>query len=91
MCSAHRPHIVCTVGLFATERCILVHLVVEDFGLAGLPRHCWEDLVVDCLPAVDCFLGSGVSYSWLSLVAYLGRFYYANTYPNGVGEVGAGA
>ena len=60
MCSAHRPRIVCTIGLYATEHCILVHLVVEDFGLASFSRHYWEDLVVDRLLVVDCFLGFGV-------------------------------
>ena len=69
MCSACRPRIVCTVGLYAMERCVSVHLVVEDFGLAGSPRHYWEDLVVDCLPAVDCCLGSKLGYCLLSLVA----------------------
>ena len=59
-----------TVGLYRTGHCVLVHLVVEDFGLAGLLRHCWEGLVVDCLPEVDCCLGSRVSYSWLALVGY---------------------
>ena len=72
MCSACRPCIVCMVGLSAMECCILVHLVIEDFGLAGSPWHCWEDLVVDRLPAVDCFLGFRVSYSWLSLVGCWG-------------------
>ena len=73
MCSARRPRIVCTVGLYAMERCILVHLVVKYFGLANLPWHCWEDSVVDHLPAVGCFLGSGLVYSWLSLVGYWGQ------------------
>ena len=72
MCSARRPYIVCTVGLYATEHYVLVHLVVEDFGLAGSLWHCWEDLVVDHLPMIGCCLGSGVSYSWLSLVGYWG-------------------
>ena len=40
------------VGLYATERCILVHLVVGDFGRVGSLRHCWEGLVVDRLPVV---------------------------------------
>ena len=31
-----------------------------------------EGLVVDHLPAVDCCLGSEVSYSWLALVGYWG-------------------
>ena len=70
--SAHRPCIVCMVGLYARENCVLVHLVVEDFGLVGLSRHCWEDLVVDRLPVVGCCLGSRVGYSWLSLVGYWG-------------------
>ena len=60
------------VDLYAMECCISVHLVVEDFGLASSPRHCWEDLVVDRLLAVDWFLGSKVGYSWLSLVGYWG-------------------
>ena len=70
MCSARRPHILCMVGLSAMECCVLVHLVVEDFGLAGSPQDCWEDLVVDCLLVVDCCLGFKVSYSWLSLIGY---------------------
>ena len=45
-----------------------MHLVIEDFGLAGSSQHCWEDLVVDLLPVVDCFLGSRVGYSKLALV-----------------------
>ena len=72
MCSARRPGIVCMIGLSATERCVFVHLVVEDFGLAGLLQHCWEDLVVDHPPMVHCFLGFEVGYSWLSLVGYWG-------------------
>ena len=63
MCSSRRPRIMCAVGLSATERCVLVHLVIEDFGLVGSPRHFWEDLVVNHLPAVDCCLGSGVDNS----------------------------
>ena len=51
---------------------MLVHLVVEDFGMTSLLQHCWEDLVVDLLPAVDCCLGSRIDYSWLSLVGYWG-------------------
>ena len=72
MCSARRPRIVCTVGLYATECCVLVHLVVEDFGLAGSPQHCWEDLVVDHLPVIDYYLGSWLSYFWLALIGYWG-------------------
>ena len=72
MCSARRPRIMCTVGLYATERCVLVHLVVEDFGLADLPQHYWEYLVVECLPVVGCCLGFEVGYSWLALVGYWG-------------------
>ena len=72
MCSAHRPCIMCTVGLYAMKCCVLVHLVIEDFGVTGLPQHCWEDLVVDCLLEVDCCLGSKVGYSWLALVGYWG-------------------
>ena len=72
MCSAHKCRRMCTVGLSAMEHYVLVHLVVEDFGLADLSRHCWEDLVVDRLLAVDCCLGSRVSYSWLALVGYWG-------------------
>ena len=60
------------VGLYATEHYVLVHLVVEDFGMAGSQRHCWEDLFVDCFPAVDCCLNSRVSYSLLALVGYWG-------------------
>ena len=51
------------VGLCATGHCVLVHLVMEDFGLVGLPWNYWEGLVVNLLPVVDCFLGSGVGYS----------------------------
>ena len=47
-------------------------MVVEDFGLGGLPQHCSEGLVVDRLPAVDSFLGSKTGYFWLSLVGYWG-------------------
>ena len=72
MCSARIPHIVCTVGLSTIEHCVSVHLVLEDFGLASLPQNCWEDFVVDLLPTVDYCLGSGISYSWLSLVGYWG-------------------
>ena len=72
MYSSRRPCIVCTVGLYAIEHCILVHLVVEDFGLAGSLRHCWEEWVVEHLLAVDCFLDSRVGYSWLSLVGCWG-------------------
>ena len=80
MCSAHRPHIVCMVGLCATGNSALVHLVVRGFGLVNLPWHCWEGLVVDCLPVVGYFLGCGVdyclgfgvSYFWLALVGYWG-------------------
>ena len=60
------------VGSYATGHCVSVHLVVEDFGLAGLPRHCWEDLVVDHLLVVDYCLGSGVSCFWIALVGYWG-------------------
>ena len=62
MYSAHRPHRVCMVGLYAMGHCVLVHLVAGDSGLAGLLRHCWEDLVVDRLPVVGCFPGCGASY-----------------------------
>ena len=72
MCSARRLRMVCMVGLYATERCVFVDLVVEDFGMVGLLWHCWEDLVVESLPIVDFCLGSGVSYSWLALVGYWG-------------------
>ena len=51
------------VGLYTMGRCVLVHLVEEDFGLASLPRHYWEGLVVDHLLAVDYCLGSEVGYS----------------------------
>ena len=47
-------------------------MVAEDFGLAGLPRNCWEDLVVDRLPTVDCCLRFRFGYSWLALVGYWG-------------------
>ena len=47
-------------------------MVAEDFGLASLPRHCWEGLVVDRLPAVDYCLGFGLGYFWLSRVGYWG-------------------
>ena len=60
------------VGLYAMNRCVLVHLVVEDFGWVVLLWHCWEGLVVDRLPVVDCCLGSGVGYFWLSIVGYWG-------------------
>ena len=72
MCSARRPHIVCTVGLSVMKCCVLVHLVIEDFGLADLLQHYWGDLVVDHLPNVDYFLGFGVRYFWLALVGYWG-------------------
>ena len=62
----------CTVGLYAIEHCVLVHLLIEDFGLAGSPRHCWKDLVVDRLLAVGCCLGFGLIYSWPALVGYWG-------------------
>ena len=58
------------VGFYATGHYVSVHLVLEDFGLARLPRHCWEGLVFNCLPAVDCFLGSGVGYFWIALIGY---------------------
>ena len=45
-CSAHKHHRVCTVGLCATGRCVLVHFVMGGFGWVGLLRHCWEGLVV---------------------------------------------
>ena len=70
MCSSHRPRIVYTVGLSTTERCISVHLVIEDFGLVGSPQHCWEDLVVDRLLVVGCFLDSLLDCFWLALVGY---------------------
>ena len=47
-------------------------MFVEDFGLVGSPQHCWENFVVDRLPMVGCFLGSGIGYSWLALVGYWG-------------------
>ena len=50
------------VGLYATECCILVHLVVEDFGLVGLLWDCWEGLVVDHLLVVGYWLGSKADY-----------------------------
>ena len=72
MCSAHKHHRVCTVGLCETECCVLVHSVVGGFGLVGLPRHCWEGSVVDRLLAIGYCLGCGVSYFELSLVDYWG-------------------
>ena len=45
-----------------------MRLVVEDFGLASFPQHCWEGLVVDHLPAVGYWLGSGADYFYLALV-----------------------
>ena len=73
MCSAHKHHRVCTVGLCTMERCVLVHFVVGGFGLAGLPWHCWEGSVVDHLPAVGYYLGSGANYFELSLVDCWGQ------------------
>ena len=49
-----------------------MHFAAEDFALAVLPWHCWEGLVVDRLPVIDCFLGPRLSYFWLSLVGYWG-------------------
>ena len=50
------------VGLFTTGNYVLVHLVMEDFGLASFSWHYWEGLVVDYLPMVDYFLGTRVDY-----------------------------
>ena len=46
--------------------------MLRILGWPVFPWHCWEVLVVDHLPTVDCFLGFGVGYSWLSLVEYWG-------------------
>ena len=73
MCSSHKCHRVCTVGLCAMGRCVLVHFVVGGFGLAGLPWPCWEGSVVDCLPAVGYCLGYGTSYFELSLIDCWGQ------------------
>ena len=72
MCSAHKHHIMYTVGLCAMGHCILVRLVMGGFELVGFPWHCWEGLVVDRLPVVDYFLGSGLDYFWPALVGYWG-------------------
>ena len=61
------------VGLYAMGCCILVHLVIEDFGLAGFPWHCWEGLVVDRLPTVGYCLGCGASCFYLALVDCWGK------------------
>ena len=50
------------VGSCAMGCCVLVHFVVGGFGLAGLPQHCWEGSVVDCLPMVGYWLGSEADY-----------------------------
>ena len=73
MCSAHRPHRVCMVGLCTTKRYVLVHLVMGGFGQVGLLQHFWEGLVVDRLPAVGYWLGFGVDYSEISLVDCWGK------------------
>ena len=70
MCSAHKHHIVCMVWLCATGCCVLVQFVVGGFGWVGLLWPCWEDLVVDHLPAVDCCLGYRLDYLWPTLVSY---------------------
>ena len=62
MCNAHKHHRVYKVGLCTTERCILVHLVVGEFGWVGFSRNCWEDLVIGHLPVVDYWLGFGADY-----------------------------
>ena len=62
MCSAHKHHRVCTIGLCAMGHCVLVHFVVGGFELVGLPRHCWEGSVVDRLPTVGYWLGFKVDY-----------------------------
>ena len=61
------------VGLCAMEHYVLVHLVVGDFGQVGLLRHCWEDLVVDRIPAVSYCLGSKVNYFGLALIDCWGK------------------
>ena len=73
MCSAHRPHRVCMVGLCTTGRCVLVHLVAGGSRLADLPWHCWEGSVVDHLPVVGYFLGCRAGYFKLSLVDCWGQ------------------
>ena len=49
-----------------------VDLVMEDFGQVGLPRHCWEGLLVDLLPVIDYWVGFRASYSRPDLVDYWG-------------------
>ena len=73
MCNVHKHHRVCMVGLCTMEHHVLVHFVVGGFGLADLPRHCWEGLVVDRLPAVGYWLGSGAFFSSLPLLIFGGR------------------
>ena len=68
MCNADKHHKVCTVGLCATERCVLVHFVMGSFGVVGLLWHCWEGSIVDRLPVVGYFLGCGASYFKIVLV-----------------------
>ena len=50
------------VGLYTTEHCVSMHLVMEDFWQVGLSQHCWEGLVIDRLPVVGYWLGSGADY-----------------------------
>ena len=47
-------------------------MVAEDFELDSLPRCCWEDLVVDHLLVVGCFLDSCLGCFCLALVSYWG-------------------
>ena len=73
MCSSHKLHRVCMVGLCAMGHCILVHSIVGGFGLVGLSWHCWEGSVVDRLPTVGYWLGSKADYFYLSLVDCWGQ------------------
>ena len=43
-----------------------------DFGKVVLLQHCWEGLVVDGLPTVGYWLGSGADYFGPTLVDYWG-------------------
>ena len=62
MCNVHKHHRVSMVGLCATRRCVLVHLVMGGFELAIFPRRCWDGLVVDHLSTVGYWLGSEDDY-----------------------------
>ena len=95
MCSARRPHKVCTVGLCAMGHYVLVHLVVGGFGWVGLLQHCWEGLVVDHLPTVGYWPGSRADYFYLSLVDCWGQagwdsFVVQTLVPTGCVERGQG-